>query len=161
EAPDAASLVVNATDSNSTRPDKYAVITVRNNADVTIKEVTVDGRDRGGIPSPPHNYDFLGVYVLNSDAHINAVAVTGTDELAAPDAPGAQRNPGILATSHDAAHGGNGAHTVEIENSTVSGFQKDGIFVNGSRLTANIHDNTIAGVHTSNTAQNGIQIGSL
>src|SRR5262245_22072321 len=71
EAPDAASLVVNATDSNSTRPDKYAVITVRNKADVTIKEVTVDGRDQGGIPSPPHNYDFLGVYVLNSDAHIN------------------------------------------------------------------------------------------
>ena len=58
-------------------------------------------------------------------------------------------------------HGGTGAHTVEIENSTVSGFQKDGIFVNGSTLTANIHDNTIVGTHTANTAQNGIQVGSL
>ena len=52
-------------------------------------------------------------------------------------------------------------HTVEIENSTVSGFQKTGIFVNGSTLTANIHDNTIVGAHTANTAQNGIQVGSL
>ena len=99
--------------------------------------------------------------MLNSDAHIDGVAVTGADELAGPDVSGVQRNHAILATSHDAAHGGTGAHTVEIENSTVSGFQKTGIFVNGSTLTANIHDNTIVGTHTANTAQNGIQVGSL
>ena len=85
----------------------------------------------------------------------------GADELAGADVSGIQRNHAILATSHDAAHGGTGAHTVEIENSTVSGFQKTGIFVNGSTLTANIHDNTIVGTHTANTAQNGIQVGSL
>jgi Ca2+-binding RTX toxin-like protein len=99
--------------------------------------------------------------VLNSDAHIDGVAVTGADELAGSDVSGVQRNHAILATSHDVAHGGNGPHTVEIENSTISGFQKDGIFVNGSTLTANIHDNTIVGTHTANTAQNGIQIGTL
>ena len=98
--------------------------------------------------------------MLNSDAHIDGVAANGADELAGPDVSGNQRNHAILATSHDLAHGGTGAHTVEIENSTVSGFQKDGIFVNGSTLTANIHDNTIIGAHTANTAQNGIQIGS-
>jgi hypothetical protein len=162
ESPDAASLVANATDPNATRPPKYAVITVTNNANVTIEGLTVDGRDQGSIPSPPSNYDFLGIYVLNSDAHIDGVAVTGTDELAGPDVSGVQRNHGILVTGHDTAHGGSDAgYTVEIENSTVSGFQKNGIFVNGSTLTANIHDNTIIGVHTSNTAQNGIQVGSL
>jgi Ca2+-binding RTX toxin-like protein len=161
ESPDAASLVAHATDTNSSRPTKYAVITVTADADVTITGVTVDGRDQGSIPSPPTNYDFLGVYVLNSDAHIDSVAVTGIDELAGPDVSGVQRNLGIVATSHDVAHGGNDAHTVEIENSTVSGFQKGGIFVNGSTLTANVHDNTITGVQTANTAQNGIQIGSL
>ena len=36
ESPDASSLVVNGTDSNSTRPDKYAVITVTSSADVSI-----------------------------------------------------------------------------------------------------------------------------
>jgi RTX calcium-binding nonapeptide repeat (4 copies)/FG-GAP-like repeat len=161
ESPAAASLVTHASDTNSSRPTKYAVITVTADADVTITGLTVDGRDQGSIPSTPTNYDFLGIYVLNSDAHIDGVAVTGIDELGGPDVSGVQRNLGIVATSHDAAHGGNGPHTVEIANSTVSGFQKGGIFVNGSTLTANIHDNTIAGVHTSNTAQNGIQIGSL
>jgi Ca2+-binding RTX toxin-like protein len=159
EAPDAASLVANATDSNATRPNKFAVVTVKGDADVTIAGLTVDGRDQGSIPAS--SYDFLGIYVLNSDAHIDGVAVTGADELAGPDVSGVQRNHAILATSHDIGHGGTGAHTVEIENSTVSGFQKNGIFVNGSTLTANIHDNTIVGAHTANTAQNGIQVGSL
>jgi Ca2+-binding RTX toxin-like protein len=161
ESPDAAALVSNASDSNASRPTKYAVVTVKGDADATITGVTVDGRDQGSIPSPPTNYDFLGIYVLNSDAHVDGVAVTGADELAGPDVSGIQRNHAILVTSHDVAHGGTGAHTVEIENSTVSGFQKNGIFVNGSTLTANIHDNTIIGTHTANTAQNGIQIGSL
>ena len=159
ESPDAASLVSNASDSNSGRPTKFAVITVKGDADVTIAGLTVDGRDQGAIPAS--NYDFLGIYVLNSDAHIDGVAATGADELAGPDVSGNQRNHAILATSHDVAHGGTGAHTVEIENSTVSGFQKDGIFVNGSTLTANVHDNTIIGTHTANTAQNGIQVGTL
>ena len=159
ESPDAASLVANATDSNSGRPNKFAVITVKGDADVTIAGLTVDGRDQGAIPAS--SYDFLGIYVLNSDAHIDGVAVTGADELAGPDVSGNQRNHAILATSHDVTHGGTGAHTVEIANSTVSGFQKDGIFVNGSTLTANVHDNTIIGTHTANTAQNGIQVGTL
>jgi hypothetical protein len=162
EAPDAASLLVSAIDPNGTRPTKYAVVTVTGNADVTITGVTVDGRDQASIPSPPTNYDFLGIYVLNSDAHIDGVAVTGTDELAGSDVSGVQRNHGILVTGHDTTHGGSDAgYTVEIENSTVSNFQKNGIFVNGSTLTANIHDNTIIGTHTANTAQNGVQIGSL
>ena len=150
EAPDANLLVSNASDPNATRPTKYAVVTIKGDADVTIEGVTVDGRDQASIPNPPTNYDFLGIYVLNSDAHIDGVAVTGADELAGPDVSGVQRNHAILATSHDVAHGGTGAHTVEIENSTVSGFQKTGIFVNGSTLTANIHDNTIVGTHTAN-----------
>ena len=159
EAPDAASLLVSATDANSSRPTKYAVITVtnNNNADVTISGLTVNGRDQGSIPSPPTNYDFLGIYVLNSNADINGVAVTGTRELDGSDVSGVQRNHSILVTSHAVA----GAHTVEIQNSTISNFQKDGIFVNGSTLTANIHDNTIIGTHTTHTAQNGIQVGSL
>jgi hypothetical protein len=166
ESPDAASLVANAIDTNSGRPNKFAVITVTENADVTIEGLTVDGRDQGAVPASNYvtgsNHDFLGIYVLNSDAHIDGVAVTGADELAGLDVSGVQRNHAILATGHDAAHGGSDSgYTVEIENSTVSGFQKTGIFVNGSTLTANVHDNTIVGAHTANTAQNGIQVGSL
>ena len=107
ESPDAASLVANAIDTNSGRPNKFAVITVTDNADVTIEGLTVDGRDQGAVPASNYvtgsNHDFLGIYVLNSDAHIDGVAVTGADELAGPDVSGVQRNHAILATSHDVA----------------------------------------------------------
>jgi RTX calcium-binding nonapeptide repeat (4 copies) len=167
ESPDAASLVVHATDTNSSRPNKFAVITVTDNADVTIEGLTVDGRNQGAVPASNYvtgsNHDFLGIYVLNSDAHIDGVTVTRADESSDPnEASGVQRNHAILVTGHDSAHGGSDAgYTVEIENSTVSDFQKNGIFVNGSTLTANIHDNTIIGTHTVVQAQNGIQVGSL
>ena len=93
ESPDAALLISSASDPNSSRPTKYAVVTVTGNADVTISGVTVDGRDQGSIPST--NYDFLDIYVLNSDAHIDGVAVTGARELdgSDPSQPsGNQRN---------------------------------------------------------------------
>ena len=91
ESPDAASLVANAIDTNSGRPNKFAVITVKGNADVTIEGLTVDGRDQGAVPASNYvtgsNHDFLGIYVLNSDAHIDGVAVTGADELAGLTSP--------------------------------------------------------------------------
>src|SRR5262249_44294176 len=82
ESPAAAALTAHATDTNASRPTKYAVITIVAGADVAISGLTVDGRDQGSIPSPPTNYDFLGIYVLNSNAHIDGVTVTGIDELA-------------------------------------------------------------------------------
>src|SRR5262245_18654835 len=99
ESPDAAALVANASDSNTSRPTKYAVVTVKGDADATIIGVTVDGRDQGSIQAPPTNYDFMGIYVLNSDAHVDGVAVTGADELAGSDVSGVQRNHAILVTS--------------------------------------------------------------
>ena len=80
ESPDAGSLVSNASDLNSGRPTKYAVVTVKGDADVTIAGVTVDGRDQASIPNPPTNYDFMAIYVLNSDAHITGVVAKGADE---------------------------------------------------------------------------------
>jgi hypothetical protein len=159
EAPNAGSLVANAVDSNNAgRPNKFAVITIKGDADVTIEGLAVDGREQGFLNRA--DYDFAGIYVLNSDAHINGVAVSNIDEIVGPVTGGAQRNSAIIATSHDAAHGGTGAHTVTIEHSTVSNFQKTGIFVNGPTLTADIHDNTITGSETGNQSQSGIQFGS-
>jgi Pectinesterase len=66
ESPDAASLVVNATDSNAARPNKFAVVAVIGDANVTIDGLAVDGREQGF--QNRADYDFVGVYVLNSDA---------------------------------------------------------------------------------------------
>ena len=164
ESPDASSLVANAIDTNSGRPNKFAVITVTDNADVTIEGLTVDGREQGAVPASNYvtgsNHDFLGIYVLNSDAVIDGVAVANIDELVGAGVSGNQRNHAIIATSHDIAHGGTGAHTVTIENSDISNFQKTGIFANGATLTVDIHDTTITGTQTAGQAQNAIQIGS-
>jgi hypothetical protein len=99
-SPVAASLVVNATDPNAARPNKFAVVAVTGGANVTIDGLAVDGRRQGF--QNRADYDFVGVYVLNSDAVINGVAVSNivSDQLF-----GAQRNIAIIATSHDVAHG--------------------------------------------------------
>ena len=67
-------------------------MTVKDNSDVTITGVTVDGRDQGGISSPPGAYNFSGVYVMNSDAHIDGIAVTNVRELNGGETSG---NPNI------------------------------------------------------------------
>ena len=153
-------LVVDAIDPNAGRPNKFAVIAVTNDANVTIEGVAVDGREQGFIPGASA-YDFVGVYVLDSDAVINGVAASNIDDTVGPPIGNGQRDFAIIATSHDAAHGGLGPHTVTIEHSTLSNFQKGGMLLNGATLTVDIHDNTItgAGAQTGNMAQNGIQVG--
>jgi hypothetical protein len=94
ESPDAAALVVNATDSNNSgRPNKFAVVAVTSDADVTIDGVAVDGRDQGFLNRA--DYDFVGIYVLNSDARIDGVAVSNIDEVVGPATGTPQRNMAI------------------------------------------------------------------
>jgi hypothetical protein len=156
ESPDAAALVESYHESNSGLPYRYSVVTVKGNSDVTITGVTVDGRDQGGIASPPGAYNFVGVYVINSDADIDGIAVTNVRELQGGETSGNQRNHAVIVTGYGAAD----AYHVEIENSTISNFQKTGIFANGPGLTVDIHDNTIIGTHTAFQTQNGMQIGT-
>ena len=158
ELPDSAALVESYHESNSGLPYRYSVVTVKGNSDVTITGVTVDGRDQGNISSAPGAYNFAGVYVINSDAHIDGIAVTNVRELVAagpkPPATSATTRSSSPATARrDTYH-------VEIENSTISNFQKTGIFANGPGLTVDIHDNPIIGTHTAFQTQNGMQIGS-
>ena len=161
ESPDSAALVESYHESNSGLPYRYSVVTVKDNSDVTITGVTVDGRDQGGIASPPGAYNFAGVYVINSDADIDGIAVTNVRELNGGETSGNQRNHAVIVTGYDQAHGGAaGGYHVEIENSTISNFQKTGIFANGGGLTVDIHDNQIIGTQTAFQTQNGMQIGT-
>jgi len=77
-------------------------VTVKDNSDVTITGVTVDGRDQGGIASPPGAYNFAGVYVINSDADIDGIAVTNVRELQGGETSGNQRNHAVIVTGYGA-----------------------------------------------------------
>ncbi len=153
-SPDAANLTVNVVDSLRGLPNQYAVIGVKNDADVIIKGLTVDGNDQGAVANS--GGQFVGIYALNSDLTVDGVHVTKVDELAGQAASGNQRNHAIVADSHSGA----GEHTITVQNSLIDLFQKSGIFVIGPTLTANLHDNDIVGAGPGVQAQNGIQIGS-
>ena len=158
ESPDSAALVESYHESNSGLPYRYSVVTVKDNSDVTITGVTVDGRDQGGIASPPGAYNFAGVYVINSDADIDGIAVTNVRELNGGETSGNQRNHAVIVTGYGRRR--DRRYHVEIENSTISNFQKTGIFANGGGLTVDIHDNQIVGTQTAFQTQNGMQIGT-
>ena len=133
-------------------------MTITNDADVTIEGVTVDGNDQGDIPASELQFQrHLRHQFRRHDRHCRG---DGIRETVSGELSGNQRNHAIVATSHDLAHGGNGPHTVTIENSVISDFQKTGIFANGPTLTINILDNEIQGTQTEFQTQNGIQIGS-
>lgn len=153
-SPGAANLTVNVVDSSRGLPNQYSVIGIKNGADVTIENLTIDGNDQGAAANG--GGQFTGIYALNSDVLVDDVHVTKVDELAGQAASGNQRNHAIVADSQPAA----GEHTITVQNSLIDLFQKTGIFVLGPTLTANLHDNQIVGAGPGVQAQNGIQIGS-
>ncbi len=152
-SPDLANLTVNLVDDARGQPNQCAVIAVKNDAQVTIEGLTVDGNDQGAVS----NAQFVGIYALNSNLVVDDVHVTRVDELAGQAASGNQRNHAIVADSHAGA----GAHTITVQNSLIDLFQKTGIFVSGPTLTANLHDNQIVGAGPTGQAQNAIQLGSF
>ena len=114
---------------------------------VTLRHLTVDGR---GKLAPNSGERFDGVAFNAADGTLDDVRVTRMR-----DAPfsGAQSGVGVVA---DAA---SVAHTVTIQNSRVDDFQKNGLTLNGSTLTANVTGSVVQGQGPTGTiAQNGIQV---
>ncbi len=130
----------------TTSVDNKPVVLVQNNANVTIKNLTVDGAGRGN-----GNYRFIGIGFYNASGTVEEVTVKGVRES---PFSGSQHGTGIYAYNQDGT-----ARTLTVRNTTVTDFQKNGITVVGSGLTATIEGNTITGAgSTSIIAQNGIQV---
>jgi uncharacterized repeat protein (TIGR01451 family) len=137
----------------TTSVDNKPVVLVQNNANVTIKNLTVDGAKRGGIHT---NYRFMGIAFYNAGGMVENVTVTGVRDDQNGQISGMQHGLGIYAYNQDGT-----ARTLSVRNTTVTDFQKNGITVVGSGLTATIEGNTITGAgSTSIIAQNGIQVSS-
>ncbi len=139
--------------------DRAAVVTVRDSSDVDISDLTVDGRGLAGSMPSGTSADFEGVLYYNSDGSIDSIDVVRVRDLLNGDGSpsGNQRGNAIVAINDDAV-----ARNVEISNSDVSDFQKNGITAAGDGLTINIHGNTVTGAgflpQSTAIAQNGIQI---
>ncbi len=125
----------------------YPIVFVNGATGVTISDMTVDGFGRGN-----GNVRFEGIGFWNGDGSVSHVAVQNIQ-----DTPfsGAQHGVGVYAYNNTG-----GPYAIELDHVDVTDFQKNGMALLGTGLTANVHDCTATGEGaTAVTAQNGIQIG--
>jgi len=130
----------------TTPAENKPIVLVKDGANVTIKDLQVDGAGRGN-----GNVRFTGIGFYNAGGTVENVTVTGIR-----DNPfsGAQHGNGIYAYNGDGT-----SRTLTIRNVTVKDFQKNGITVAGQGLQATIENNTVTGAGPTGTiAQNGIQV---
>ena len=125
-------------------------ILVSGTTGASINGLIVDGANNGLSQCAPR---LFGIAFQNASGEISHVAIRNFQLGAALG--GCQSGTGIFVQS-----GGGGISKVEIDNSTVHDFQKNGITANEAGTLVSVHDNVITGIGpTSGAAQNGIQIG--
>lgn len=121
------------------------VVLVKDSSNVTIQDLVVDGDGKGNA-----NNRFIGVGYFNSGGLISNVEIKNVQ-----DTPfsGAQHGVALY------IYNGNGQERqVEVKDSKLVDFQKNGTVFFGSNLTVNFHDNEVIGKGpTPITAQNGVQ----
>lgn len=132
---------------SSVAPQVY----VYNGANVTINNLTVDGQSNGISGCAP---DLIGIYFQNASGTVTHSAVVNEVLSTSPvDLTGCQSGQGIFVES-----GGSNSN-VNVNNSVVENFQKNGITGNDVGTTLTATSNSIVGRgSTTGAAENGIQI---
>lgn len=127
-----------------------AIVLVQNTTDVGIDNVAVDGANNGiGGCSP----DLVGILYQNASGEVNHAAVRNVKLSASLN--GCQSGDAILVQS-----GGGEMSVVNVTNSSIHDYQKNGITANESGTQVEIDHNVVTGIGpTTGAAQNGIQIG--
>jgi Ca2+-binding RTX toxin-like protein len=140
--------VQTGTDPMTGRPIN-AAITVHDSTGIVIQNLTVDGGGNGNATAN----EFAGIAYLDGAGTIDHVSVTSVrDQLIGGEPSGAQHGRAIYASNTVDA-----PSSLEISNSTVTDFQKSGIYVRNTDLYA--HDNVVHGAGAiSSTAQNAITL---
>lgn len=123
------------------------VANVLNGSPVTVKNLKVD---ESLVTTKPSEWDYLaGIFYRETGGTVDKVTVAGTGAWSSVD-----RAYGMYLSA------GTNIVTVEVKDSTITNFDKNGIEAMGDKLTANIHDNTITGRGVINDeVQNGVNIG--
>lgn len=127
-----------------------AIVLVQNATDVDIDNITVDGANNGVAACSP---DLVGILYQNASGEVNHAAVRNVKLPASLN--GCQSGDAILVQS-----GGGQLSVVNVTNSSVHDYQKNGITANESGTQVQIEHNVVTGLGATNgAAQNGIQIG--
>ncbi|KPL00846.1 MAG: hypothetical protein AMJ91_02890, partial [candidate division Zixibacteria bacterium SM23_73_3] len=126
--------------------DNYPIVGIHDAIDVVIENCQIDGVGRGN-----SNYRFCGVAFWNAGGSVIDCNVTGVRD---DPFSGAQHGVGIYSYNDTG-----GSYTINVTGTYVEDFQKTGVALSGSSLTANVENCTVVGQGpTTVTAQNGIQI---
>jgi len=129
-----------------------AIILVKDTTDVDIQGVIVDGANNDITACGP---DFIGILYQNASGEVKRVAVRNIKLSTTLN--GCQSGNAILVQSGSA-----GMSVVDVEDSSIHDYQKNGITGNEIGTKVRIENNVVTGVGpTTGTgaAQNGIQIG--
>ncbi len=125
----------------------FPIVLVQGVDGVVIDGVRVDGAGRGN-----SNYRFVGIGFDDAGGTVSNSAIV---EIRDTPISGAQHGVGILASATAGT-----PRTLNLSNTAISGFQKNGTVFAGSNLTTTASGNTVIGAGAiSFTAQNGIQVG--
>jgi parallel beta-helix repeat protein len=120
---------------------------------VTISTLTIDGSN-SNLNSGCDDTRLIGIYYQNASGTVNFAAVRNQAQNAANF--GCQTSAGLGIYVQSASPS---TSTVKIQNSTVRGYQKNGITGNEVGTTVTIIGNSVVGAGPTTTAQNGIQVG--
>lgn len=123
------------------------VVNVSDGSNVTIKNLKVD---ESSVTTKPTGSDYLtGIFYRETGGTIDNVNITGGGAWSGTD-----RGYGIFLSA------ATNTVSVEVKNSTIINFDKNGMEIMGNQLTANIHNNVITGRGSiSDEVQNGINVG--
>ena len=120
---------------------------------VNISTLTVDGSN-SNLNSGCDDTRLIGIYYQNASGTVNFAAVRNQAQNAGNF--GCQTSAGLGIYVQSASPS---TSTVKIQNSTVRGYQKNGITGNEVGTVVTIIGNSVVGAGPTTTAQNGIQIG--
>ena len=120
---------------------------------VNISTLTVDGSN-SNLNGGCDDTRLIGIYYQNASGTVNFAAVRNQAQNAANF--GCQTSAGLGIYVQSASPS---TSTVKIQNSTVRGYQKNGITGNEVGTNVTIIGNSVVGAGPTTTAQNGIQVG--
>jgi hypothetical protein len=116
---------------------------------VTLANLKVDG---SSVTTKPTGADYLaGIFYRETGGVIDSVSIVGGGAWS-----GGDRGYGCYISA------GTNTVSVEVKDSTITNFDKNGMEVMGDKLTADIHNNTITGrgpTPVGDEVQNGISVG--